>query len=81
MSRIEMMEFASDIFKEQMRLNLSDILTMQNDRFSISSDNKMGLSMASLRLDMTDEEHVTMAEFLTAVGADVEAHQPLTHCG
>lgn len=70
MNKTELMQFANTHFKDQMGLELSDILTLENDKFSITSDNKLGLSMASIRLDLSDDEHGIMADFLTAVSDD-----------
>ena len=57
-------------FKEQMGLNISDILTITNGKYYISSDNKMGLSIASLKLDLSDKEHGKMSTFLTLISED-----------
>ncbi len=70
MTKQEMMDQVANMFKEQMGLDLSEILSLYNDRFVISRDNKLGLSMASLRLDMTDDERGVMVEFLNAVTKD-----------
>ena len=70
MTKQEMMDQVANMFKDQMGVDLSWILSLQNDRFVISRDNKLGLSMASLRLDMTDDERAVMIDFLDAVTKD-----------
>lgn len=71
MNKQELMQWASDQFKEQMGLELSDILSITDNKFCISSDNRMGLSIGSLKLDLSRDEHGIMHEFLTAIDKDV----------
>ena len=68
--RAEAMEWASGLFMEQMGLDLSEILSIKEDKFVISMDNKLGLSMASLKLDLDDEGHGEMYDFLSLVSTD-----------
>lgn len=69
----DLLDYFSKEFKSQMGLNLADILTLNNNLFSITQDNKLGLSMASLRLDLAPEQHEDMAKFLELITIDLGA--------
>ena len=66
----KLLTFADEKFKNQMNLNISDILTLTNDKYYITSDNKMGLSIGSLSLKLNGEEHKKMATLLTLISED-----------
>lgn len=70
MNRQEMFEFAKNKFENQTGLYLDEILAIDGGKFIISPDNKLGLSMASLKLELSKEEHGTMFDFLTLVSSD-----------
>jgi hypothetical protein len=74
-NKSELMAWAEQQFRQQLGLELSDILLLSdNDKFIISIDSKMGLNMASLSLDLTKDEHGKMGDFLTAVHEDNKLH-------
>jgi hypothetical protein len=70
MNNNQLMEFAAEKFKTQLGLELSDILSLEGDRFVIGRDNRLGLSMASLQLDLSADEHGIMGDFLSATNRD-----------
>lgn len=70
MDKQKVMEQISGLFKDQMGLELSDILTIKDGKFLISPENTTGLSIASLGLKMDNDEHGIMEELLTAVTED-----------
>jgi hypothetical protein len=69
-TREELFQFADDAFREQMGLDLSEILKIENGRFSITSDNRLGLSMGSLQLDLDRDGHGNIASLLEKINED-----------
>ena len=72
MNKQKLFEFVAEKFKSQMDLELSEILSLNDDRFQITLNNRLGLSMASLRLRLDGEGHEKMATLLKAIDADLD---------
>ena len=69
-TREELFQFADEAFSEQMGIDLSEILKIENGRFSITSDNRLGLSMGYLRLDLDRDGHGNIASLLEKINED-----------
>ena len=57
------------MFKDQLGLELKEILTIEDGKLNLSGE-MLGLSMASLRLTMTREEHGEFVEFTKQIEKD-----------
>jgi hypothetical protein len=66
MNKQELLDLFTAKFKEQLGLELSDVVSLENDKFCLKME-MMALSIGSLKLDLTDDEHDQMSEFLTMV--------------
>ena len=62
--------YFDNIFSEQLGLELSDILTIVNYKFKLKGQPLMAISMASMSLDLTKDEHRLMAEFIELIQND-----------
>lgn len=69
MSKQELYDLFKKHFKEQMNLNLEEVLTIQDDKFVLNME-LMAISMASMNLNLTKEEHGQMADFLSLIQKD-----------
>lgn len=69
MSKQELYDLFKKHFKEQMNLNLEEVLTIQDDKFVLNME-LMAISMASMNLNLSKEEHGQMADFLTLIRED-----------
>tara|TARA_Y100000588_G_scaffold240585_2_gene254425 strand:+ start:41359 stop:41598 length:240 start_codon:yes stop_codon:yes gene_type:complete len=69
MKKQELYNLFKKHFKEQMNLNLEEVLTIQNDKFILSME-LMAISMASMKLELSKEEHGQMADFLSLIQED-----------
>jgi hypothetical protein len=56
-------------FRAQLKLEISDVLFLENDQYILKMD-QMALSIGSLKLELSDDEHIQMAEFLSLVQKD-----------
>jgi hypothetical protein len=65
----ELLNLFTKKFKDQLGLKLSDVVSLQDDTFSLKME-MMALSIGSLNLTLSDEEHTLMSEFLTLVTDD-----------
>jgi hypothetical protein len=69
MSKQELYDLFKKHFKEQMNLNLEEVLTIQDDKFVLNME-LMAISMASMNLNLSKEEHGQMADFLSLIQKD-----------
>lgn len=69
MKKQELLNLFTKKFKDQLGLKLSDVVSLQDDTFSLKME-MMALSIGSLNLTLSDEEHTLMSEFLTLVTDD-----------
>ena len=70
MRKTELYNKFKGIFMEQMGLDLAEALTLsRHGNFRLSQE-LIGISMASPRLDLNREEHGEMAEFLDLIAKD-----------
>lgn len=56
-------------FKEQLGLELSDVVVLQEGKFVLKME-LMALSIGSMKLQLSNEEHGFMASFLTQIQDD-----------
>ena len=70
MTKQELLDLMTTKFKDQMNLDLGDILTLETGMFVITPDNNLGLSMASMSLELSPEEHGLMGDMLQHIQDD-----------
>lgn len=68
-------KFFGDMYEEQMGLDISEVLVVEDGKYKLLMD-MMALSMSSLKLEMTEQEHHRMYTFLQDIMSDdIEALQ------
>jgi len=58
-----------ELFLTQMGLELSEVLVLENDKFILKMD-LLSISMASLSLKLSKDEHSDIAKFLELIRDD-----------
>lgn len=69
MKKQELYDLFKKHFKEQMNLDLEEVLTIQDEKFVLNME-LMAISMASMNLNLSKEEHGQMADFLSLIRED-----------
>lgn len=69
MTKQELYLFSEKIFLEQLGLKLSEAVSFDNEKYILHIE-QIGLSMASLQLNLSNEEHGYMHDFLEFVRKD-----------
>ena len=69
MTKAELFLLFQNKFKEQLGLELSDVVVLQDDKFVLKME-LMALSIGSLKLQLSNEEHGFMSSFLTHIKND-----------
>ena len=67
MTNKELFDFCENEFRSQLGLELSEVVVLEGDALSITRDNRLGVSIASLKLDLDLDGHKKMARFLEAL--------------
>lgn len=69
MNKTELFELFELKFREQLSLELSDVVSLESNKFVLKME-LMALSIGSLKLSLEPEESGHMASFLTAIQED-----------
>lgn len=69
MTKAELFLLFQNKFKEQLGLELSDVVVLQDDKFVLKME-LMALSIGSMKLQLSNEEHGFMSSFLSQIQED-----------
>lgn len=69
MNKQELYNKFEEVFRNQLDLELKDVLDVVNDKYVLKHE-LMAITMASLSLQMSCEDHGLMAEFLEMISSD-----------
>jgi len=69
MNKEELFTEVESFFKKQLDLDLTDVVVLRNNKFHLKME-LTAISMGSMQLDLNQEEHGVMANFLEQVAKD-----------